>query len=127
MFGAHYIECTTWLLCWGGGRVFSPPSRSRHYSEHRLRLLEVSLDVPLAHNALELELEGTDHLLPDVSIVEHRMANVMVLFCTNTTAYRLLLPHPEKIMTVSLTAAKSQANLQPIWRAFSPFNVKFTL
>lgn len=72
----------------------------RHYFEGHLKLLEVSLDVALVHNALDLILEGDDHLLPDVTIRECRRTDVMVLFCTTSTAYRLVLPHPEKIVTV---------------------------
>lgn len=75
----------------------------RHYFEGRLKLLEISLDVPLAHNALELVLGGADHLLSGATIHEHGQSEVMVLFTTTTTAYRLVLPHPEKISKVSKT------------------------
>lgn len=74
---------------------------SRHYFEGRLKLLEVSLDVALAHNALDLVLDGTDHLLPDVTVHEEGQSDVIVLFSTTSTAYRLVLPHPEKIVAVS--------------------------
>ncbi len=63
-------------------------------------MLEVSLDVPLVQNALELVLDNSDHLLPDVCIYEYEKSEVVVLFATTTTAYRLLLPHPEKIVKV---------------------------
>jgi hypothetical protein len=69
--------------------------------EGRLKLLEISLDISLSQNALELVLDGADQLLPNVTICEHGRSDVMVLFATTSTAYRLVLPHPDKISRVS--------------------------
>jgi len=71
----------------------------RQYLEGRLKLLELSLDTELAYNAVELVLESPD-LLPDVSIHEVEVCDVVVLFGTSTTVYRLTLPHPARIKQV---------------------------
>lgn len=77
-----------------------------------MKLLEISLDVALAHNALELILDGSDALLPEVTIHEYEQSEVIILFATGSTAYRLVLPHPEKIMKVSFCS----------YQAVSPYN-----
>ncbi len=68
-----------------------------------MKLLELSLDVELAYNAVELVLESPD-LLPDVSIHEVEVCDVVVLFGTSTTVYRLTLPHPARIKQVQLVS-----------------------
>jgi len=73
---------------------------SRHYEAGTLRLLEVSLDTDLAHNALKLVLKGPGTLLPDVSILELGNTQVVVLFATASTVFRLMLPHPEAVIKV---------------------------
>lgn len=73
---------------------------SRHYEADTLKLLEVSLDTDLAHNALKLVLKGPGTLLPDVSILELGSTHVVVLFATASTVFRLMLPHPETVIKV---------------------------
>ena len=65
-----------------------------------LRLLEVSLDTNLSHNALKLVLRGLGSVLPQVCIQEVGSAHVVVLFATASTVFRLVLPHPEAIIKV---------------------------
>ena len=66
--------------------------------------MEVSLDIQLVHNALQLDLEGvagsTPFLLPDVTVHEYDRSSVVVLFATNSAVYRLVLPHPNVIVKV---------------------------
>ena len=77
---------------------------SRQCCEGCLRLLEVSLDIQLVHNALQLDLEGvagsTLFLLPAVTVHEYDRSSVVVLFATNSAVYRLILPHPNVIVKV---------------------------
>ena len=78
----------------------------RQCCEGCLRLLEVSLDIQLVHNALQLDLEGvagsTPFLLPDVTVHEYNCSSVVVLFATSLAVYRLTLPHPNNIFKVSI-------------------------
>ena len=76
---------------------------SRKYCEGSLRLLEISLDIHLVHNALHLDFEGgpaSNTILPDVSIHEYDSSSVVVLFATSSAVYRLTLPHPTAIVKV---------------------------
>lgn len=66
-----------------------------------MKLLELSFDLQLAHNALELVLDEGNYLLSDVFFHEYGESDLMVLFATATTAYRLLLPHPHRVAKVS--------------------------
>ena len=76
----------------------------RQCCEGSLRLLEVSLDIHLVHNALQLDLEGgagsTPLLLPDITIHEYDSSSVVVLFATSSAVYRLILPHPAAVVKV---------------------------
>ena len=76
----------------------------RQCYEGCLKLLEVSLDIQLVHNALQLDLEGvagsTPFLLPDITV--HDRSSVVVLFATSSAVYRLTLPHPNNIVKVSI-------------------------
>ena len=66
--------------------------------------MEVSLDIQLVHNALQLDLEGvagfTPFLLPDVTIHEYDRSSVVVLFATSSAVYKLMLAHPNTIVKV---------------------------
>ena len=73
--------------------------------EGSLRLLEVSLDIHLIHNALQLDLEGgpaSNSLLPDVSVYEYGSSSVVVLIATGAAVYRLTLPHPAAVLKVGV-------------------------
>ena len=65
-----------------------------------LRLLELSLDTNLSHNALKLVPRGAGPVLPDICVQEVGSAHVVVLFATASTVFRLVLPHPEAIIKV---------------------------
>lgn len=68
------------------------------------------MDKELAYNAVELVLESPD-LLPDVFIHEVGRSDVVVLFATTSTAYRLILPHPTRIHKVCMSIATLCASL----------------
>lgn len=61
----------------------------------------MSLDVNLVYNALELVLEQSDRILLNVTTHEHGISDVIIMFSTTTTAYRLVMPHPERIAKVN--------------------------
>lgn len=84
--GVHYLEYNNTF---------------RHCHEGSLKLLEVSLDINLARNALELEVEGSAELIPDVCVHESEDESmVIVMFATTSAVYRLVLHHPELVMKV---------------------------
>ena len=76
-------------------------SSCRQSCEGSLRLWEVSLDIHLVHNALQLDFEGgSSSLLPNVSVHEYDTSSVVVLFATSSAVYRLMLPHPAAVVKV---------------------------
>ncbi len=75
----------------------------------------MSLDVGLAHNALELVLEEGNYLISDVFFHEYNQSDLMVLFATASTAYRLVLPHPEKVAKVRHSNWKARGREICFW------------
>ena len=95
----------------------------RQCCEGCLKLLEVSLDIQLVHNALQLDLEGvagsTPFLLPDVTVHEYDQSSVVVLFATSSAVYRLILPHPNNIVKVSIILQALGLHLQFCYKSAS--------
>ena len=84
----------------------------RHYNEGSLKLLELSLDINLARNALVLEMEGAAELIPNVCVHESRdQSMVVVLFASCSAVYRLVLPHPAHIMKVCVSFVRWNCTL----------------
>ena len=72
----------------------------RRYYDLKLELLEVSLDISLACNALRLDMADAGPLVPEVCVQELGQNHVVVMFATATTVHRLVLPHPEAVLKV---------------------------
>ena len=73
----------------------------RQYETGVLSLVELSLDVNLASNALRLVFESPTTVLLGNDIHEQEDSSVVVSFSTTVAVYRLVLPHPEDIAKVS--------------------------
>lgn len=73
----------------------------RQYESGVLSLVELSLDVNLASNALRLIFGSPTTVLLANDIHEQEDLNVVITFSTTVAVYRLVLPHPETISKVS--------------------------
>ncbi|XP_043938685.1 nuclear pore complex protein Nup160 [Protopterus annectens] len=113
--GGFFYEQSSQLLSCTRNRIIHWTT-----SGDTLQLLEVSLDVHLLYNAIQLKVVNCNILPGGVRIYETQN-NVIILFVTNQTVHRLVLPHPFRMYRSDLI---TESTVQSIFTDIGKWNFR---